>query len=67
MADEKIADIEATGAATLVAADLGCLLHLAGRMRRQGKPIRARHVAELLAGMTGGPEIDDRTPKVADR
>jgi len=67
MADEKIADIESTGAATVVAADLGCLLHLAGRMKRQGKPIRARHVAELLAGMADGPAIGDRTPKAADR
>jgi len=67
MADEKIADIESTGAATVVAADLGCLLHLAGRMARQGKPVRARHVAELLAGMTDGPPIGDRTPKAADR
>jgi L-lactate dehydrogenase complex protein LldE len=66
MADEKIADIESTGAAMVVAADLGCLLHLAGRMKRQGKPMRARHVAELLAGMTDGPAIGDRTP-AADR
>jgi L-lactate dehydrogenase complex protein LldE len=60
MADEKIADVESTGAATLVAADLGCLLHLAGRMKRQGKPIRARHVAELLAGMADGPAIGEK-------
>ena len=31
------ADAEATGAGMLTSADLGCLLHLAGRMERAGK------------------------------
>ncbi|HEY2033170.1 MAG TPA: (Fe-S)-binding protein [Rhizomicrobium sp.] len=51
MADDKIADVQATGADMLVGGDLGCLLHLAGRMERQGKAIRIRHVAEVLADM----------------
>jgi L-lactate dehydrogenase complex protein LldE len=29
-------------------------------MKRQGKPIRARHVAELLAGMADGPAIGEK-------
>jgi L-lactate dehydrogenase complex protein LldE len=33
----------------LIGGDLGCLLHLEGRMRRQGKTMRVRHVAEVLA------------------
>jgi L-lactate dehydrogenase complex protein LldE len=49
MADDKIADIRATGAQTLIGADLGCLLHLAGRMERQGAPLEVRHIAEVLA------------------
>lgn len=49
MADDKIADIRATGAQTLIGADLGCLLHLAGRMERQGDPLEVRHIAEVLA------------------
>lgn len=49
MADDKIADAEATGADLLVGGDLGCLLHLEGRMRRQGNAMRVRHVAEVLA------------------
>jgi L-lactate dehydrogenase complex protein LldE len=52
MADDKIADIHATGADMLVGGDLGCLLHLAGRMERQGKSIAVRHVAEVLADMS---------------
>jgi len=49
MADDKIADACSTGADTLIGGDLGCLLHLEGRMKRQGKTMRVRHVAEVLA------------------
>ena len=48
MADDKIADATATGAEMLIGGDLGCLLHLEGRMQRQGKTMRVRHVAEVL-------------------
>jgi L-lactate dehydrogenase complex protein LldE len=51
MADDKIADACATGADTLVGGDLGCLLHLKGRMARQGKTLEVRHAAEVLADM----------------
>ena len=50
MADDKIADAEATGARVLIGGDLGCLLHLEGRMRRRGKTMDVRHIAEVLAG-----------------
>ena len=49
---DKTADIAATGAGTLLAGDLGCLLNMAGKLQREGRPIAARHVAEVLAGMT---------------
>jgi L-lactate dehydrogenase complex protein LldE len=49
MADDKIADATATGADMLIGGDLGCLLHLEGRMKRHGKTMRVRHVAEVLA------------------
>jgi len=49
MADDKIADVVASGAELLIGPDLGCLLHLAGRMERQGKPVKVRHIAEVLA------------------
>ncbi|MBS0275345.1 MAG: (Fe-S)-binding protein [Proteobacteria bacterium] len=51
MADDKIADIRSTGADLLVGPDLGCLLHLAGRMERQSYPVKVRHIAEVLADM----------------
>jgi L-lactate dehydrogenase complex protein LldE len=57
MVSDKVADIAATGADTLLAGDLGCLLNMAGRMTREGRAIEVRHVAEVLAGMTDGPAI----------
>lgn len=50
MADDKLRDIEATGARDVVAGDIGCLLALAGRARRLNKDLRFRHIAEVLAG-----------------
>ncbi len=51
MADDKIADAKANGANVILAGDLGCLLHLAGRLSRRGEKISARHAAEVLADM----------------
>lgn len=53
MVSDKAADIAATGADTLLAGDLGCLLNMAGRLKRLGSPVHVRHVAEVLAGMAG--------------
>ncbi len=53
MVTDKVADIAATGADTLLAGDMGCLLNMAGKLARLNKPVRVRHVAEVLAGMTG--------------
>ena len=53
MVSDKTSDIAATGATTVLAGDLGCLLNIAGRLRREEKPVHARHVLEVLAGMTG--------------
>ncbi len=50
--EEKADDIAATGAAAALAGDLGCLLNIAGKLCRQGRPIEVRHVAEVLADMT---------------
>ena len=50
MADDKIDQTEATGAAVVVAGDTGCLMHMAGRMSRRGSNVRAMHLATFLAG-----------------
>lgn len=54
---KKADAIESTGAGTVCAADLGCLLNIAGRLQREGSGIKVRHVAEILAGMTDVPPI----------
>jgi L-lactate dehydrogenase complex protein LldE len=59
MVDDKIAHIEASGAGTVVGDSLGCLHNIAGRIKRQGKPVRVIHTAELLAGMGGQPSIGE--------
>jgi L-lactate dehydrogenase complex protein LldE len=60
MVSDKARDIAATGADTLLAGDLGCLLNMAGRLKREGVPVKVRHVAEVLAGRTGeAPAIGD--------
>jgi L-lactate dehydrogenase complex protein LldE len=61
MVSEKAADVAATGADTLLAGDLGCLLNMAGKLQREGRPVATRHVAELLAGMADGPAIGEPT------
>ena len=61
--EKKAANISATGALTLLAGDLGCLMNMAGKLQRMGKPVAARHVAEMLAGMANEPALGER-PKV---
>ena len=53
MADEKLRSVDRSGAGTLVSCDMGCLMHLEGRARRLGLPLRCLHVAEVLATPAG--------------
>ncbi|MFB1485872.1 MULTISPECIES: (Fe-S)-binding protein [unclassified Thiocapsa] len=57
--DDKIRNILATGADTLIGGDLGCLMNISGRLSRIGSPMRVYHVAEVLAGTADGPGIGD--------
>ena len=50
MMETKIAQIEASGADTVVGVDVSCLMHIGGGLKRRGSPIRTRHIAEILAG-----------------
>lgn len=59
MVEDKTRRIAETGADLLLAGDLGCLMNMAGKMSREGRPTRARHVVEVLAGMTDGPAIGE--------
>ncbi len=62
----KTKNIEATGAPTVLAGDLGCCMNMAGKLSREGKPVSVRHVAEILAGMAEEAPIGaPRSPEEA--
>lgn len=51
IADEKCANIKASGADTVVLGDVGCMLNIEGRLRRMGDThTRVLHIAQVLAG-----------------
>lgn len=57
---KKTANAEAAEADLLLGGDIGCLMNMAGKIRREGGKTEVRHVAEVLAGMTDGPPIAGR-------
>lgn len=58
---DKTRQIAATGADTLLAADLGCLMNIAGKLSREGRgDIRVFHPVEVLAGMAEGRGVAGR-------
>ena len=59
MVSDKLARIVETGAETLLAGDMGCLMNMAGKLQRDGANVRVRHVAEVLAGMGDAPAIGE--------
>ena len=60
MVGDKLQHAVATGAGILAGGDLGCLLNIAGRARRQGAEIEVRHIAELLCHDLAEPAIGRR-------
>jgi L-lactate dehydrogenase complex protein LldE len=51
IADEKCANVRASGTGAVVLGDLGCMLNIEGRLRRTGDTAtRVLHVAQVLAG-----------------
>jgi L-lactate dehydrogenase complex protein LldE len=57
MVAKKTKKIAATGVDLLLAGDLGCLMNMAGKLKRERSALKARHVAEILAGDTVTPPI----------
>lgn len=49
MVRDKVADIQASGAETLVCNEAGCTMNIAGACRRQGLDIRTKSLAEIIA------------------
>ena len=59
LVSDKVKNIQASGADTLLGGDLGCLLNMAGRLTREGSGVRVFHAAEVLAGLTDTPPIGE--------
>jgi L-lactate dehydrogenase complex protein LldE len=57
MVQDKLNSALATNAQILAGGDLGCLLNIAGRAKRNGADIEVRHIAELLSGELDSPPI----------
>lgn len=57
MVEKKCANIAETGTQLVLAGDLGCLLNMAGKLRRLGSRVAVRHVAEVLSGEMNDPPI----------
>jgi L-lactate dehydrogenase complex protein LldE len=55
MVADKCREIAESGADTVLAGDLGCLMNIAGKLLRDGRAIRAYHAAEVLAGVEAAP------------
>jgi L-lactate dehydrogenase complex protein LldE len=34
-------------------------MNMAGKLQREGKPVKARHIAEILAGLADQPAIGE--------
>ena len=59
MVGDKARHVCASGADLVLAGDLGCLMNIAGKLKREGSAVEARHVVEVLAGMADGPAIGE--------
>ena len=49
MGRDRIADHERAGTEVLTSTDMSCLMHLDGLIRREQKPIRVQHIAEIMS------------------
>ena len=48
MLEEKVSNVLATGADTLVSCDMSCLMHIGGALSRQPHQIEVKHLAQVL-------------------
>ena len=53
MLADKITAIVASGADTVTACDMGCLMHIGGAVSRRNLPVQVRHIAQVLDDGTG--------------
>ena len=53
MLADKIDNVAATGADTLVSCDMSCLMNISGGLSRRNSPVNVRHLAQVLDGDSG--------------
>jgi len=53
MMKAKVQAIDSTGADVVVACDAGCIMNIAGGLRKAGSPVRAMHLIEVLTAGRG--------------
>jgi L-lactate dehydrogenase complex protein LldE len=61
MVTDKIESICATDADLLVSGEMGCLLNIVGKLKRENKTIQARHIVEALVGSLSTPAIAENS------
>jgi L-lactate dehydrogenase complex protein LldE len=49
MMEAKVRNIEASGADTIVACDAGCLMNIAGGLKKVNSSVKAMHLIQVLA------------------
>jgi L-lactate dehydrogenase complex protein LldE len=54
MVAEKVRAVRETGAEWLIFSDPGCAMNILGYANREGRPLRAMHLAELILKASGG-------------
>jgi L-lactate dehydrogenase complex protein LldE len=67
MGDVKTRNIGQSGAHVVALCDVSCMTHINGLLSRQGSPVRAVHMAELLTGRVTPPEATEETTSTPDR
>lgn len=50
MGKDRVADHERHGAEYITGADMSCLMHMEGILKRKNSPVRIKHIAEILNG-----------------
>jgi len=50
MVEDKVNNIIASGADTVIGCDMGCLMNIQGMLSRRGSDIKIMHIAQILAG-----------------
>jgi L-lactate dehydrogenase complex protein LldE len=54
LVNDKLDDIQRTGATRVIAGDCGCLMNIAGAAEQRGLPLTAQHLAEFIWERTDG-------------